>query len=101
MVKTAIKWIGLIAWITALSYATWAQSKWDPADNQTGVMETCRWKTSEGIKKYDCLIRLSNGELASLHKFILEDENHKKVTMKVEVNKLRKSRKRYTFISSS
>jgi len=98
--KTAIRLISFIALIYSI-YAIWAHNKWNSADNQTGVMENCRWKTNEGINKYDCLIRLSDGELASLHNFVLDDENHKKVTVKVEVNKLRKKRKRYTFISSS
>jgi len=82
-------------------YAMWAHNKWSPADIQTGVMENCRWKTNEDGNRYDCLIRLPDGELAGLKNFVLDDENHKNVTLKVEVNKLRKKRKRYTFISSS
>lgn len=69
-------------------------------DNETGVLETCRWKTIDGVNNYDCLITLSNGESGAIKSFVLDDESHKQVTVKVEVNKLRKKRKRYTFISS-
>ena len=98
--RTVIKVISfllLIPW----GYATWAMYKWDPVNNQTGEMYQCRWKTDEGIKTYDCLIKLSNGEIAGVSNFILDDESHKNITVKVEVNKLRKKLKRYTFISSS
>ena len=99
--KTTIRLICFIGLIY-ITYAAWAGNKWGPADNQTGVIEvyTCRWKTNEGVKRYDCGIRLSNGELAFVKQFVLDDESHKKITVKVEVNKLRKKRKRYTFISS-
>lgn len=82
-------------------YALWASNQWISAYNQTGVLETCTWKTIDGVNNYDCLIRLSNGELGSIKSFVLDDESHKRVTVKVEANKLRKKRKRYTFISSS
>ena len=82
-------------------YGIWANGKWEPLDNQTGIMENCRWKTNENTKVYDCLIRLSSGELAGVHNFILDDESHSNVTVKVESNKLRKKRKRYTYIGSN
>jgi len=82
-------------------YAVWANGQWEPLDNQTGIMENCRWKTSENTKVYDCVMRLPNGEIAVVSNFILNDYSHKSVTLKVEANKLRKKRKRYTFISSS
>lgn len=83
------------------SYVLWANNKWDPAESQTGVMENCRWQTNEGVKTHECLIRLSNDELVGVVKLILDDDSHREVTLKVEVNKLRKKRKRYTFIGSS
>jgi len=88
--NTAIRLIRFIALIYSI-YAIWSHNKWDQANNQSGVMETCRWKTNEGINNYDYLIRLSDGELADLHNFVLDNENHEKVTVKVKVNKLRKS----------
>lgn len=82
-------------------YGICAIGNWEPLDNQTGSMEICRWKTKEDTKMYDCFIRLSSGEFADVHNFILDDESHSNVTVKVESNKLRKKRKRYTYISSN
>jgi len=98
--KIAIRVMAGIALIYFI-YAFWAQKQWDSVGNQTGVIETCRWKITDGIKKSDCLIKLSDGVRGSLKQFILDDESHKQVTVKVEVNRLRKKRKRYTFISSN
>lgn len=97
--KSAFRIIHVLLFLLSI-YAIWAHEKWEPLDNQTGIMENCRWKTSQGIKVFDCLIRLSNGELANVQSFMLDDESHKYVTLKVEANKLLRKRKRYTFISS-
>ena len=78
----------------------WAAGQWEPADNQTAVMEQCRWKIEEGKKIYECIVRLSDGETAGVKNIILSDNSHKEILVKVEANKLRKKRKRYTFISS-
>ena len=98
--KTALKIISSIV-LLCMTYIAWAGTKWIAVDNETGVLETCRWKTIDGVNNYDCLITLSNGESGAIKSFVLDDESHKQVTVKVEENKLRKKRKRYTFISSS
>jgi len=98
--KTIFRVICVIGFSLAI-YASWAGNQWVSVGNQTGVLETCRWKEIDGINHYDCIIRLSNGESGAIGSFVLDDENHKNVTVKVEVNKLRKKRKRYAFISSS
>ena len=77
--------------LVATGYAIWATDKWEPVNNQTGEMFQCMWKTDEGRKIYDCLIKLSNGEIAGISNFVLDDESHKNITVKVEVDKFRKN----------
>ena len=97
--KMVLRLIGLLLLIY-FAYSYWARNKWEPAGNQTAVMEQCRWKIEEEKKIYECFVRLSDGKFTGVRNIILSDDSHKEILVKVEVNKWRKKRKRFTFISS-
>ena len=89
-----------------IAYSMWALGKWEPAPNEIGVTESCRQHTKEPSKPFDCTVQLTDGKSAVVFNIIFEHDdvtlsnvNGREINLQAEVNKLKKNRKRYFYVS--
>lgn len=94
-----------LALFSISAYLFWADRTWEPAGYETGVLEVCRRLPTEPTRPFQCVAKLPDGSQTNAFEMVFENDditlknlNGGKVKLKVDVNKLPRPSKRYTFV---
>ncbi len=72
-------------------------SRWERVDDETGQILDCVVKIKPNDKSSsDCSVRMPDGKITAVRDIKPYNHDNRLITLKVEVNKLRKKQKRYS-----
>ena len=98
--KSAIRHLfqlGSIFLVLFAIYFSFQISTWERVDDETGQILDCVVKIKPNDKSSsDCSVRMPDGKITAVRDIKPYNHDNRLITLKVEVNKLRKNQKRYS-----